>query len=135
MGRDGAGNPCRMRPGRDCQGQLPPRPSWQGRAGREGLHCSCPLQHLHPSMWKLQLSLQPSLAQMWGTAWGEHPRSSLMGPRGAGGVWGLLAIGVPCPLPSLEHTGCWGLLGVGKECPSCWKQVLTGGPWGSAGCF
>lgn len=24
--------------------------------------------------------------------------------------------------------GCW-------ECPSCWKQVLTGEPWGGIGCF
>lgn len=114
----------------------------------EGLYCPSPLQHLQPFMWNLRLSLQ----QMWGTAWGEHPCSSLMDPHGAGGVWGSLGIGVPCPLSSrvLGVAGCWermsqllgagpdwwnpgGMLGVSKGREISWRHSLVPRPQGSSG--
>lgn len=113
-------------------------PGWAGQQGGSALPPSpAALAALHVGSpcsppWH-RCGAQP------GAVRGEHPRSSPMGPQGAGGqaggVWGFLAIGMPCPFPPLEHTGCWELLTLGKECPRCWKQVLTGGPWGSAGCF
>lgn len=138
VGRDGAGNPCRMRPGRDPaqpgQGLLPPCLSWLGRAAGRVCIAPVPCSTCSPSCG---LSLQPSLAQMWGTARGSAGGTSPFIPDGSPGCWGSgwRGLGVPGHWDALSPStlGAHRVLGVADSWEGM-SQVLEAGPdWWTLG--
>lgn len=144
----GTGHPCRMRPGSEGQRAAAPAPLLLSSCLGRGCIVPLPCSTCSPSCGTCASPYSRCGAQPEG----EHPCSSLMDPHGAGGVWGSLGIGVPCPLSSrvLGVAGCWermsqllgagpdwwnpgGMLGVSKGREISWRHSLVPRPQGSSG--